>query len=152
MEERHLPHRRKRYQITVRARSFHHQTRDILILTFVDDNLIDAQEDDIEWASERINERFECKDLDIVPWTGVPVDFLGMLLSMTPERTSLSMENYINNALSILEWADLKVTKVPLVKAIDGSSKPLSPAEATKFHTAQGMLGWLSNTSDIQGH
>ena len=92
-------------------------------------------------------ELFECKEPDIVPWTGESVDFLGMLMSMTPERSYLSMEDYIKNSLIILEWSHLKETKVPIEKAIDGSSKPLSPSEATKFHTAQGMLGWISNTA-----
>jgi len=127
--------------------AFYNEALDALILTFVDDNFIDAEEDDIEWTSQRITDRFECKDLDIVPLTGEPVDFLGMLMSMTPERTYLSMEDYINNSLVILEWSHLKGTKVPIVKAIDGSSKPLSPSEATKFHTAQGMLGWISSTA-----
>lgn len=92
-------------------------------------------------------ELFKCKEPDIVPWTGESVDFLRMLMSITPERSYLSMEDYIKNSLIILEWSHLKETKVPIEKAIDGSSKPLSPAEATKFHTAQGMLGWISNTA-----
>ena len=53
-------------------------------------------------------ELFECKDPDSVPWTGESVDFLGMLMSMTPERSYLSMEDYIKNSLIILEWSHLK--------------------------------------------
>ena len=53
-------------------------------------------------------ELFECKEPDIVPWTGESVDFLGMLMSMTPERSYLSMEDYIKNSLIILEWSHLK--------------------------------------------
>jgi hypothetical protein len=64
---------------------------------------------------------------------------------MTPHMSRLSMEVYITNALIILGWNNLKSVSTPIRKAIE-PGMPLSPALTTKFHTAQGMLGWLNLT------
>ena len=60
--------------------AFYHQQRDLVDLLWVDDNMLDGEEDQIEWASERMDSRFKCKGLvwvepmgkkeDCVPWHG----------------------------------------------------------------------------------
>ena len=51
----------------------------IFDLTYVDDNYIDGEEAEVTWATDTINERFDCKDLDWVTRDayGVPIDYLG---------------------------------------------------------------------------
>ena len=89
---------------------FWHPERDVVDLTYVDDNCLDGEEAEVAWATDTINERFDCKDLDWVPMDGVPIDYLGMLMSMDSERTFLEMYVYIqvNNALEIMGWSNLK--------------------------------------------
>ena len=83
---------------------FWHPEHDIVDLTYVDDNYLDGEEADreIAWATDTINERFDCKDLDWAPMDGVPIDYSSMLMSMDSERTFLEMYVYINNALEIM--------------------------------------------------
>ena len=55
-------------------------TTPVLSTVWVDDNMLDGEEDQIEWASERMDSRFKCKGLvwvepmgkkeDYVPWHG----------------------------------------------------------------------------------
>ena len=133
---------------------FYHPERDVLNLTFVDDNFIDADEDDINWTAKAITDRFKCKDLEWVELDGTPVDYLGMHISvdaMDSMRTYLSMEHYIANCLEILGWESLKPTQTPIRKQInpEGDSPPLPSHLAAQFHTGLGMIGWMSNTARI---
>jgi hypothetical protein len=126
--------------------AYYHPDRDVLDLTWVDDNYIDGEEDDVLFAAGIITDRFECKELEWVTLDGTPVDYLGMLMSMTPHRTFLSMEKYIIESLEILEWSHLKPARTPIRKPIE-ESPLLTGAEKGKFHTALGMIGWLSLTA-----
>ena len=74
------------------------------------------------------------------------MDHLGMLLSIDSDRTYLEMVRYIDNALEILEWTDLKPAPRPMREAIDGDSPALDADMATKFQTGLGMAGWLQIT------
>ena len=55
---------------------------------------------------------------------------------------------YINNALEIMEWSDLKPVARPLRDSIniDGESPKLDFESAKRFHTGLGMVGWLNMT------
>ena len=68
------------------------------------DNYVDGEEAEIAWATDTINERFDCKDLDWVPMDGVPIDYLGMLMSMDSflEMYDIVYNGVINNALEIM--------------------------------------------------
>ena len=82
----------------------------------------------------------------MIPTDGTPEDHLGMLLSMDSDRTYLEMVKYIDNALEILNWEDLKPAPRPIREAIDCDSPVLDPEAATKFQTGLGMAGWLQMT------
>ena len=56
------------------------------------------------------------------------------------------MYKYIDNALEILEWEDLKPAPRPMRAAIDGSTPVLTAELAAKFQTGLGMAGWLQMT------
>ena len=44
--------------------AFWHEAQDIVNILWVDDDLMDGEEDGIIWASDKLNNRFDCKDLD----------------------------------------------------------------------------------------
>jgi len=126
---------------------FYHDEHDVLDLTFVDDNYLDGEEGDIEWASGILEDRFDCKELEWIHFDNIPLDYLGMEMAMTNERCTISMEVYITNCLEILCWSELRSVKTPIVMDIDASSEPLVDSEKAKFHTGLGFLGWLSMTN-----
>ena len=64
---------------------FLHPDRDIVVCLYVDDCLIDGDEDDIKWFLEKINKRFKCKDEE---WLSAesPLDYLGMEVTMDTDH------------------------------------------------------------------
>jgi hypothetical protein len=78
---------------------FLHESRDILLLTYVDDLCYDAEEDDIRWCDQQIEVRFDCKDTDGLEPDRVPLDYLGMELMLSPTRIHLSMQQYTTKHL-----------------------------------------------------
>ena len=82
---------------------------------------------------------------------GVPIGYLGILMSMDSERMPIFLEmyvyTYINNALEIMGWSNLKPVARPLRDSIniDGESPKLDFESAKRFHTGLGMVGWLNN-------
>ena len=124
---------------------FYHPERDLLLLLYVDDCLLDGMESDIEWLNKQMDERFDCKDLE---WLAeqTPLDYLGMTISMDSERIYLSMEAYVKNTLNLLGFADCKSASTPIDQSIDSESELLSSADRRQFMTAVGCLGWLVNT------
>lgn len=114
---------------------FYHPVQDVLNLTYVDDNFLDGEEQNILWATNTITDRFDCKELVFVSTDGTPADHLGMMLSIDAERTYLEMVRYIDNALEILEWTDLKPAPRPIRASIDIESNALTAEESAKFQT-----------------
>lgn len=122
--------------------------RDLLCLLYVDDTFADGEQEDIEWISELMDERFECKELEwLVPLK--PMDYLGMDIQHDENYTYLSMYRYIRSALTALGFDGLAVKDTPMTKSIDSTSPALSSASRRQFMTACGCLGWLVNTVRI---
>ena len=48
---------------------FYHKERDLLLLIYVDDCLVDGQEEDINWIFELLDNRFKCKKENFFPKT-----------------------------------------------------------------------------------
>ena len=125
--------------------AFHHQTRDLVDLLYVDDNLYDGEEDDIKWASDQLNGRFKCTSLGWLAQDS-PMDHLGMWLTKCNEYHNISMHDYIMNALVTLGLEDCTPVDNPMIEPIDGTSAPLSAKDAQTFLTACGIGGWLQST------
>ena len=122
--------------------SFYHPKRDLLTLLYVDDLYEDGEEEDIQWASDRIEDRFDCKDTQwLIPYT--PLDYLGMDILLDETHTYLSMYTYINNTVEMLGFDKVRTVTIPIDRPIDGDSKPLTAQGKRKFMTAVGCLGWL---------
>ena len=126
---------------------FYHEDRDLLDLVFVDDNFLDGEEDDINWASDQIGDRFECKELEWLQPNGPPLDYLGMELYQTDTHVSISMETYIVNCLDYMGWTDCKPASTPMIDPIDPDTPKLSDDLIPYFHTGKGFADWLANTN-----
>ena len=124
---------------------FHHPERDLLLILYVDDALVDGEESDINWLFTAMDKRFKCKPAE---WLTVdePLDYLGMDISVDDTHIYLSMHKYIENTLELLDFTQLKPVRTPINADIDGSSPILKPHMLRKFMTAVGCIGWLCNT------
>ena len=128
---------------------YYHPTRDVLLLTYVDDLMYDGEEDDVQWSDDRLEARFDCKDTDWLSPDMEPMDYLGMTLHLGMNRIYLSMKVYIENCIVLLQLEELVKTRAPrtpINAPIDTSSDPLPDHLRSTFMTAVGCLGWLVET------
>ena len=146
---------------------FYHKERDILLTLWVDDCLIDADEDGIQYVHELLASKFALRDLQILSEEN-PIDFIGMDVLQDKNYTYLSMKRYIQKCVISIEQTlrelasdetqlitgvnsrcELKRADRPISKDIDldGTSRELTPEEVALFMTCVGMGGWLSNTA-----
>ena len=127
--------------------AFYHPTRDLLVLLYVDDVLGDGQREDVEWIFRALEERFECRDADWLT-EGATVDYLGMDAILRDGIIYLSMEKYIDKCCKILDITE-KGWSTPIDRAIDTDSPLLDGAKIKEFLIANGMLGWLAQTTRL---
>ena len=71
---------------------------DALVLLYIDDNFMDAEEHDIEWTANQLDDRFMCKDIEWLS-PGKEIDCLGMQLFQTSNFTGFHLEKYIMKTL-----------------------------------------------------
>lgn len=77
--------------------------REQLSLLYVDDNLEDGEESDVQWVSDEMDNRFDCKDTKwIEPMN--ESDLLGLTVSMDADYIYVSMGDYIRKCLKALDW------------------------------------------------
>ena len=128
---------------------FYHEGRDLLILLYVDDILCDGHEEDIQWFIDLLNIRFTCKETE---WLSVdhPLDHLGMVISMDEENVYISMEDYIERMLQVLEMQMCKSVNTPINGPILDDT-PISHSQLKWIYKALGCCGWLSNTARPDG-
>ena len=67
---------------------FYHDGNVLLVLVYTDDNFFDGEEDSIEWESDDLGDRIDCKDLQWIVPMEPPTDYLGMELAQTVTRRS----------------------------------------------------------------
>ena len=126
--------------------AFYDEASDALVLLYTDDNFMDADEEDIKWTSDQLDDRFMCRDIEWLH-SGTELDCLGMQLFQSEHFTGYHLQKYIAKTLSILKMGDTKTTcRTPINKDIDRSSAPLTGEQLCLFPTAVGCFGWMSNT------
>ena len=126
--------------------AFHGENSDSLVLLYTDDNFIDADEGDIKWTAEQLDDRFDCKDIEWLQ-PGVEIDCLGMQLFQTDDFTGFHLEKYIHKTLGILGLSEKKqIHRTPIANDIDGNSTPLKGEKLRLYPTAVGCFGWMANT------
>ena len=104
-----------------------YETKNLLSLLYVDDAILDGDNDDIDWMSSRMDARFLCKDIEHLTNT-TPLDCLGMEILCDADHMYLCMGNYIRSCLKILGLEDAAVADTPISESIDKDSDPLDVA------------------------
>ena len=124
---------------------FYHPDRDLLLLLYVDDCLVDGEEEDIKWIFDRLDSEYDCKEAE---WLSIEdsLDYLGMEISMDEDYIYLSMRKYISDTLKLLNFEDIKPVATPIHKEIFSDGMVLDYKKRKLFMTAVGCLGWLVNT------
>lgn len=102
------------------------------------------EEADIQWSFDKLGGRFDCKDAEWLT-KGNPLDFLGMNISMDDENIYLSMENYVDKMLGVMQMEDIGTKPTPIDKEIEDTT-PLGKELLKPFMTGVGCVGWLVNT------
>ena len=123
--------------------------RDLAVCTQVDDFLMDGEEEDIIWLSNKLDARFECKATEWLT-TETPIDFMGIDVKLTDDRILLSMSSYIDKMVASLAELGLKTSKrkvsVPISQPINEDSPKLVGKMIHLFLSGNGCVAWLSNT------
>ena len=131
---------------------YYHEARDLLMITQVDDFLMDGNQEDIEWADKMIGNRFDCKDLEYLQ-IGLPLDFMGIQVLLTDTHLHLSMAPFIDKMVAEMAELGLKLLKrkvsQPLSQPIDTEAPHLSPREKHVFLSGNGCVAWLANTTRL---
>jgi hypothetical protein len=73
------------------------------------------------------------------------LDYLGMDLSMDEEHIMLSMSEYIDKTLEIMDMTNIKVASTPINAPIE-PSEPLDIRRHKLYLVGMGCVGWLVNT------
>ena len=110
-------------------------------LLYVDDSLQEGDADDVDWLSQQMDDRIECKDTEHLNVDN-DLDYLGIEISMGTEYTYLCMEQYILASLEILGLTDAKSVSTPIDRPIDLDSPLLTGGRIRMSMTAWGMGTW----------
>jgi hypothetical protein len=123
---------------------FYHPTRDLIVILYVDDCLIDGATEDADWICDELDKRFDCKDTEHLE-PGTTLDYLGFEVSLTDTHLHIGIRDYIQNCLIKLHQEDSKPADTPISSEIDTDSGDLDFTQKRTFLTALGMLGWIAN-------
>ena len=107
--------------------------------------MIDGEEDDIQWTSDLLDERFKRQATEWLV-VGTDVDYLGMEVFLDSLYIGLCMQKYITKTLLLLDLSDIAIKDTPMTEPIDTDSEPLVGSMITLFMTAVGCPGWLVDT------
>ena len=133
---------------------YYNSEKDLNLLTYVDDFMLDGEEKDVRWIDVVIDGRFDCKPLEILT-IDESVEFIGIEIIMTIDRIYLSMEGYIEKMVKELTEMGMVISKreasTPMNKPInvDGDSPSLTPKQTRLLLTAHGCVGWCAHTTRI---
>ena len=134
---------------------YHHPERDLVILLYVDDLLLNGKRMDIDWFYEQVSARFRMKPLEVLtPDHGL--DYLGMAITYPTcplpghgPGVYLSMEEYTNHLVSFMQvdqpGRENMIVSYPFNSNIDEDDTPLSPSAKRQFLTGLGMVGWIAS-------
>jgi hypothetical protein len=135
--------------------AFYQELWDRICLLWVDAELLDGDESAIQWASDDLDARFDCKDLEWLEPNGPKLDYLGMEISQDDNYTYMSMCQYIANCIgTVSELLGIPSSKftpctTPMIEQIDCTSARLCPEAASHFMTFCGFIGWLQLTMRV---
>jgi len=128
--------------------AFYNKKTRLRLLLYVDDLILDGSKAEINSFIQKLRLRFKAKDVQWLTLT-TPIDFVGMIISMTADRLWISMGPYIEKMMTRLSPESFGMTSspqlVPIDKAIDGGD-PVTWEQKKFYMTGVGCLGWLNAT------
>ena len=133
--------------------AYYHPGRDLLMVLYTDDQLLDGYKEDIEWYYSLLRARFKIKE---PKWLSPdnPIDHLGVGIFMTESHTYMTMENYIRSMNIVLQRDPSKFlhrkSPIPHKHEIVDMT-PLSHTKEAFFVRALGMCSWISATVRLDG-
>jgi hypothetical protein len=133
--------------------AYYHPGRDLLMVLYTDDQLLDGYKEDIDWYYTLLRARFKIKE---PKWLSPdnPIDHLGVGLFMTESHTYMTMENYIRSMNIVLQRDPSKIlhrkSPIPHKHEIVDMT-PLSHTKEAFFVRALGMCSWISATVRLDG-
>ena len=119
---------------------FHEPEKDLPSALYVDDWLVEGEEDGISWLFDKLDDRFDCKGVE---WFDLKssIDYLGMTVSQDGTYLYMSMSAYVLKCLKEQGWEDLKPANTPIDCSIDPGAPAVSPEIKHTIMKAIGMLG-----------
>jgi hypothetical protein len=133
--------------------AYYHPGRDLLMVLYTDDQLLDGYKEDIDWYYVLLRARFKIKE---PKWLspGNPIDHLGVGIFMTESHIYMTMENYIRSMNVVLQRDPSKFlhrkSPIPHKHEIVDMT-PLSHTKEAFFVRALGMCSWISATVRLDG-
>ena len=124
---------------------FHRHDDDLLVLVYVDDLLLDGDEAVIRTFLDVLQRRFKINEPAFLTPSS-SLDFIGILISLTDTTITLSMEAYCSKLLSTMEMDQCRPVGTPIINPVN-ESELLDSADASKFRSGLGGIGWLANTT-----
>jgi hypothetical protein len=124
---------------------FHHPGRDLLMILYVDGQMVDGYREDVEWYYSLLRTRFKVKEPQWLTTTS-PIDHLGVGIFQTATHIYMSMENYIKSMNAVLQRTPDKCLhrKSPMPHNHEITDMtPLSHSKAAFFSRALGMCSWI---------
>lgn len=132
--------------------TYYHPKHDLVVLTYVDDILMDGEEKDILWFEKLLEARFKCKPSEWLS-EGNVIDFVGIQVFMVNDCIYLSMEKYIEKMVIELRALGMVIPNTkcasPMTTMIEDGSEPLTTKQHRLFLTALGCEAWLSHTTRL---
>jgi hypothetical protein len=133
--------------------AYYHPGRDLLMVLYTDDQLLDGYKEDIDWYYTLLRARYKIKE---PKWLSPdnPIDHLGVGIFMTESHTYMTMENYIRSMNIVLQRDPSKIlhrkSPIPHKHEIVDMT-PLSHTKEAFFVRALGMCSWISATVRLDG-
>ena len=133
--------------------AYYHPGRDLLMVLYTDDQLLDGYKEDIDWYYTLLRARFKIKEPKWLTPDN-PIDHLGVTIFQTDSHTYMTMQNYIRSMNIVLQRDVSKCLhrKSPMPhkhEIVDLT--PLSHTKEAFFVRALGMCSWISATVRLDG-
>ena len=127
---------------------FHHRTRDLVALTWVDDVYADGDGPDFDWFMDLMRERWDCKDPDVLG-PEAPIDFVGIEVTEDADYTYINSGVYVEKLLTEYGEVDSREATSPLLHdpSAEGDQSPADANEARSVRKWVGGIGWLVVTT-----
>lgn len=126
---------------------FYHPERDIRILVYVDDVLVDGHRVDLDWFFTEYQKRFRTTPVNWLT-QDTPIDFCGIIISMDDTMLYMDMSTYIASAKQMLGIEAFPKTRLPL-RADITNLEPLPTADTGTFLSMLGINHWLASTTSV---